>query len=391
MKVSINITSVFILTLISYILLVSCSTLLADVKSDDSTLPKEFTLSPLNVTPEVVATGFRIPWAIAVLGEEEYLISERMGRLYYFMNGENISLLGVPETRTFHDSVSGLTYGGLMDVSLHPNFSNNRLVYITYVSGLQQMAVARFNFQDRSIENLEVIFKTNAFSIGSRIAWEDENHFFVTHGMARVPRPGPEAQDLSIDSGKIHRLMADGSIPTDNPIFAQGSSPTSIWSYGHRNPQGLLFSKGILYAHEHGPLAGDEFNIIEKGKNYGWPLFSYGFNYDGTPVSNMTEDKARAISILPLKAWPNDNIAPSGLIRLENSAFPDLDGSFLFGSLVRRQLLAYEPDTDQTLILIENAGRVRDVAQLPSGKLIILIDSTRIAKRDGQVIVLSPN
>ena len=256
------------------------------------------------------------------------------------------------------------------------------------------MSVARFKFRNQSVENLEVIFESNAFSIGSRIVWEDEEHFFLSQGMGGDPTPEPGAQDLEHDGGKIHRLMADGSVPSDNPVFEESSEPSSIWSYGHRDPQGLYFdsAEGILYANEHGPLGGDELNVITKGGNYGWPLFSYGLNYNGTPVSDMTEEEARQTTTLPLKHWTYYfRVSPSGLERLENSLFTDWNDSFIFGSLYLQHLIAYDPVSDQTSILLEGIGRVRDVVQLPSGSLLILIDSgSPTFLKSGRIVKLTP-
>ncbi len=355
-------------------------------------LPEGVQATLLNVTLEIVASGFIIPWGIEVISEEEYLFTERMGNLFYYKNGETIALDGIPETLTV--KVAGLVYGGLMDVSLHPRFGTNSLVYIAFVNDDGRMTVARFNFGDRSVEDFEVIFRSNAFSIGSRIAWEDETHFFVTQGQGGHPYPEPGAQDLNSDGGKIHRLMADGTVPSDNPVFEGSAVPTSVWSYGHRDPQGLYFDsdEGLLYSTEHGPLGGDELNVIVKAGNFGWPLFSYGLNYDGTPVSDIIEAEALRTSILPLKYWDwTFNMAPSGLERLENSLFPEWDGSFVLGSLAQQRLIAYDVESDQTSLLLENIGRVRDVVQLPSGSLLILIDAGSPNSSDsGRIVKLTP-
>ena len=172
------------------------------------------------------------------------------------------------------------------------------------------------------------------------------------------------------------------------------NGPTSVWSYGHRNPQGLFMDKSnnTLYAHEHGPLGGDEFNIIRKGGNYGWPLFSHGLNYDNSPVSNMSESEAAAQTILPEKAWGTDfRIAPSGLVRIEHSNFQDWNGTFLIGALNLEHLISYDESTDNTRVLLSGVGRVRDIAQLPSGNLLILIDQRSPKNHEtGRIIKLTP-
>lgn len=276
-------------------------------------------------------------------------------------------------------------------MALHPDFETNGLVYLAYVGTDYRMAIVRFDFSDRTVRDVEVVFRSNAFSIGSRIEWADPDHFFVTQGMAGYPHPDPGAQDLGNHSGKVHRLRADGSVPDDNPVFDGAPAPTSVWSYGHRDTQGLLFEGGVLYANEHGPLGGDELNVVERGGNYGWPLFSHGLNYDRTPVGAMTEAEAAESTVLPLKAWgPEFNMAPSGLVRLAGSAFPAWDGAFVWGALAQRRLVAYDPATDRTAILVDGAGRIRDLAQLPSGALLVLRDATDLEARDGQVVKVSP-
>jgi glucose/arabinose dehydrogenase len=341
---------------------------------------------------EVLASGFTIPWGIEIIGEDEYLFTERLGELFHYRNGAVKALQGVPET--YSVEVADLVYGGMMDVSLHPHFATNGLVYLAFVNQRARMSVGRFNFLAGDIRDFEVIFESDSFSIGSRIAWEDDDHFFVTQGVGGNPYPEPGPQDLSSDAGKIHRLMADGSIPQDNPIFPGASRPFSIWSYGHRDPQGIWVDSddGTVFSHEHGPLGGDELNIIERGGNYGWPLYSFGLNYNETAVSSISRAEAEQTTVLPIRHWSaSTNLAPSGLVRLEHSLFPSWDGHFLIGSLGKQRLVAYDPASDQTAILLEDVGRVRDVAQLPSGALLLLIDAESPRGSDsGRLVRLTP-
>jgi glucose/arabinose dehydrogenase len=340
--------------------------------------------------PGVLASGYGIPDAIAVIGEEEFLFAERSGVLHHYASGEVTEVGGIPESRT----VDAGRFGGLLDVSLHPGFEDNRLVYIAYNDAAFGLAVARFELLDDRARNLEVIYESDDFSIGSRIAWEDASHFFLSFGVGGSPYPVPGPQDLGSDLGKIHRLTVDGGIPPDNPLLPGASAPSTIWSYGHRNPQGLHYDAATqtLYETEHGPLGGDELNIITAGGNYGWPLFSYGLNYDETPVSDMTEEEAAAVSILPVKFWgPDFRVAPSGLLLVEDSQFPSWNGSFLMGALNPQHLLRYDPATDETEIVLTRVGRVRDVAQLPSGKLLISVDAgSPNPSNSGRIIQLSP-
>src|SRR5688572_23462791 len=338
--------------------------------------------------PGVLASGYWIPDGIAVIGEGEFLFADRGGALYHYKRGGVTAVRGLPRSRT-----SGV-YGGLLDVSLHPGFADSRLVYIAYDDAAFDLTVARFELRNGRVESLRVIYKSDEFSIGSRIEWPDASHFFLSFGVGGDPYPNPGPQDLSSDVGKIHRLTADGQIPPDNPILPGASKPSTIWSYGHRNPQGLHYDalERRLYATEHGPLGGDELNIVLAGGNYGWPLFSYGLNYDRTPVSNMSEGAARAVSILPAQYWgPDYRVAPSGLLFVEGSQFASWNGAFLLGALNPQHLLRYDLATDETEIVLQNVGRIRDIAQLPSGKLLIAVDAGSPKPSDrGRIIELSP-
>ncbi len=349
------------------------------------------TESGLSIDQEVLAKGYEIPFAIEVISEDDYLFTERMGALYRYRNGEVNEVVGLPESKTF---TTDRPYGGMMDISLHPNHENNGLVYLAYVDENYQMALSRFRIEENVAKDLDIIFNGDQFAIGSRIEWQDDDHFFLSYGVGGAPGPEPGPQDLSDPRGKIFRLKSDGSIPEDNPVFPGMSEPSGIWSYGHRDPQGLYYDaeEDILYSNEHGPLGGDEFNIITKGGNYGWPLFSYGLNYDGTKVSDMTEEEAAKTTVMPVKYWgPDFRLAPSCLVKLENSNFEDWNGLFLIGGLTYQHLIGFDPDTGETKILLSKIGRVRDVAKLPSGDLVVLIDhkSPGLFSK-GRVVKLSP-
>lgn len=339
----------------------------------------------LDHSTEVIAEGFVTPWAIAVLGEDEYLVTDRPGELFYIRDGVKTSLAGLPEIRNSEQTMR--PYGGLMDVSLHPQFTENRQVYISYVNGAGRLTVARFQFIDQAIHDFEVIFEANEFSAGSRIEWEDDDHFFLTMGMGRREM---KAQELDSDDGKVHRLMADGATPLDNPVFEGQTEPTSIWTFGHRASQGLYLDReaGILYGIEHGPMGGDELNIIEKGGNYGWPLFSYGMHYNGSPVNELSEEEAAGQTVLPLKWWPiNFHLAPSGLERVD---LPGMGSRLVWGSMLQQRLIAFDTDSGMTSVIVDNTGRVRDVTQLANGDLLILVDTeSSIKTYAGQVVRLT--
>ena len=362
--------------------LVGCLALFA-CEGDDPVTPNDG-----RDDPGVIAFGFAVPDAITVIGPDEFLFLERRGLVYRYHAGEVTELSGIPRTRMSD------VYGGLLDLSLHPDFETNRLVYLAYNDRSYDLAVARFTLDGDRAEGLEVIFESDDFSIGSRIVWEDDEHFFLSSGIGGDPYPDPGPQDLDSDVGKIHRLMADGTVPADNPLLGGRPSPTSVWSYGHRNPQGLHYdvADGSLYAVEHGPLGGDELNVVEAGGNYRLLDFSYGLNYDGSPVSHMSEAEAATVSVLPLVYWgPEFRVAPSGLHRVTAGTRTSWEGSFLVGALYRQDVLRYDPNTGETEVALSGVGRVRDIAQLPDGTFLLAVDAgSPDRSRTGRIIRVDP-
>ncbi|MEM7416615.1 MAG: PQQ-dependent sugar dehydrogenase [Gemmatimonadota bacterium] len=340
-----------------------------------------------NVEGTIVAAGMWIPDGITVIGEGDFLFADRAGDVYLYGDGRTRRLDGIPASR-----VSSV-YGGILDLSAHPDFASNGWVYISYNDAQYRLTVARFVVRDGRVEDFAPVFRSGEFSIGSRIVWQDSDHFFVSFGIGGDPFPDPGPQDLSMDVGKIHRLRADGSVPADNPLFEGASEPTSVWSYGHRNPQGLFYDQATdrLYATEHGPLGGDELNIVQGGRNYGWPLFSYGLNYDRTDVSALTEGEAFAFTEAPEAYWgPNFRVAPSGLAYVQQGAFAEANGTFLIGALYSQDLLRYDPLTGNTDVVLRGVGRVRDIAQLPGGDLLLAVDAGSPGTEDeGRILRLS--
>jgi glucose/arabinose dehydrogenase len=317
---------------LSFGCLISCNSNVIGVP--DSPYP----ISNDSFSLDTIADGFTIPYGIAIVEDNEYFITDRVGKIFHFKDGNQTEIGGTPEVVTFGTpGIPAIMHGGLMDVSIHPNYATNSWVYISYlgVDGLAK--VSRLKVQDNKANQLETIFKTknqNYTGNGMRIVWEDSTHFFLGIGnsdWSTSTNPALYAQDINDDAGKIHRLMEDGSIPTDNPIFEKFTSPTTIWSYGHRDVQGLYLedSTNILFGIEHGPQGGDELNIIKKGKNYGWPLFSYGINYDGAQASVISKDSAATFTVLPEHYWtvPTDYggqaVAPACLLKVSGSSVSD--------------------------------------------------------------------
>lgn len=359
-----------------------------------------FDISQDAFTLDTLVTGFTIPYGIVQVEENDYFISDRIGKLYRYQNDSLTEITGMPEVYTFGvPGIAAIMHGGLMDISLHPDYANNQWLYISYLSVDGLARVSRIKVKNNTATSLEEIFATrheNYTGNGMRIVWHDNQHFFLNIGnsdWSSQSEPVMFAQDLSHDAGKIHRLKDDGSIPADNPVFDGFQSPGSIWSYGHRDVQGLFYDdeEDILYGVEHGPKGGDEFNIIEKGKNYGWPLFSYGINYDGQWVSLISEDSAAMSTVLPVHWWTvpthdgGQALGPACLLKVKNSRIDDWNGFYLFGSLAYRRLMKFDPDTHTTWSL-DVEGRVRTLLQLPDGDILALIERNDLRKTNGLIV-----
>ncbi len=377
--------------------LISCNNNI--IKVPDSPYP----ISNDSFSIDTIAQGFTIPYGIAIIQENEYFITDSVGKMFHFIDGNLTEITGMPEVVTFGvPGIRAILHGGLMDVSIHPNYSSNSWIYISYLDADGLAKVSRLKIENNTATQLETIFSTrsqNYTGNGMRIVWEDEVHFFLNVGISDLStntNPILYAQDLNVDAGKIHRLMEDGSIPSDNPVFDGLTSPTTIWSYGHRDVQGLFLneSNNTLFGVEHGPKGGDEFNVIVKGKNYGWPLFTYGINYDGAWVSTISEDSAAVFSVFPEYYWTvptydgGQAIAPACLLKVSESNITDWNDYFLFGSLAYRRLMKYNRKTDETFGLnIE--GRVRTIKQLPSGDIIALIEGNELRTSNGMIVKIS--
>ncbi|MFO1523972.1 MAG: PQQ-dependent sugar dehydrogenase, partial [Kiritimatiellia bacterium] len=282
--------------------------------------------------------------------------------------------------------------GGLMDVAVHPDYAKNGWIYLALADGWREgndprtlTAIVRGRIKDNAWTDQEWIFRadrkfyTNAgVHFGSRIVFRNGYVFFVVG-----ERGGwKEAQDLGRPNGKIYRLFDDGRVPPDNPFVDVAGSIPGIWSYGHRNPQGLVFDprNGDLLATEHGPRGGDELNLIRRGANYGWPEITYGMNYDGTPITGKTAQEGME---QPLVYW-TPSIAACGLAAVTGDRFPQWRGDFLAGALkqeeIRRIRVIDRKATDQEIIL-KGIGRVRDVKVSPDGYIyVVLNDPHRVIR-----------
>jgi glucose/arabinose dehydrogenase len=333
-----------------------------------------------------VADGLQIPWSMAWLPNGDMLITERVGRLRIVRDGQLLpdAVPGVPEVFTTGGQ------SGLFDVLPHPDFANNQTLYISFAKPLAEQGastttVVRGRLVSDEFVDVEEIFVANANGqghYGGRMVFDEEGHLFLSLGDRMAPPTGDlaahPAQDISNHHGVIVRLNDDGSVPSDNPFVGQSGAEPAIWTYGHRSPQGLFYDAVTdkLWMTEHGPQGGDELNLVEPGKNYGWPVIGRGVNYGaGTPIhQSIAADGMES----PEYYWV-PSIAASGLIVYNGSQFPRWNGNIIAGGLAGEQLarLTLTEDgvgvaTEETLL--HHIGRIRDVRQGPDGYIYVALE-----------------
>ena len=344
--------------------------------------PRSPTPKPMKLAAKVtdVAVGLEHPWGVELLPDGRFLVTERPGRLRIVDRDGRLSapLTGVPE-------VYARGQGGLLDVALSPGFAQDRLVYLSFAergSGGAGTAVARGRLGERGLEDTEVIWRQQPKvegsynHWGSRLVFRPDGTLFVTMGdrFSYLER----AQDLSTTIGKIVRINPDGSVPRDNPFVGRAGALPEIWSYGHRNVQAaVLDARGELWTVEHGARGGDELNNPQPGKNYGWPVITYGVDYSGARIGIGTSYPGME---QPVYYW-DPVIAPSGATFYSGTAFPDWRGDLLVGSLTPGALvrlrIANGRVTREERYLDELRERIRDVREGPDGAVYLLTDSSR--------------
>lgn len=337
----------------------------------------------------VVAEGLEFPWSLAFLPDGRMLVTERPGRLRIVTADGRLSapVRGVPK-------VFSQRQGGLLDVVLDPAFARNRWVYLSYAepddAGLAGTAVARGKLVGDALEAVEVIYRQvpkaeGGLHFGSRLAFAPDGTLFITQGDRYLHKD--QAQALDNDFGKTVRIRPDGSIPGDNPFVKTGGARPEIWSYGHRNMQGAAIHPltGALWTHEHGAMGGDEINLDQAGRNYGWPVITWGVNYDGQPIGIGSEKEGME---QPLTYW-KPSIAPSGMAFYTGDKFPDWRGNLFVGSMKFGYLNRIELEGTRVLaqqaLLTEVNARIRCVRQGPDGFLYVTTDSP-----NGQLLRLEP-
>lgn len=335
------------------------------------------------------AKGLIQPWGMAFLPNGDLLVTEKKGQLRIISPAGKVS---EPLSGMVNITVKG--QGGLMDVALDPDFQNNRMIYFSYVkvsdNGHAKTAVAKAKLANNKLTEIQTIWQqaqTNETGrhFGSRLVFDRTGHLFVTLG----DRGGKEnVQDLSTHFGKVVRIDTDGNPAKDNPFLNQENALPDIYSTGHRNVQGAYLhpETGELWGNEHGPRGGDEINIIKAGKNYGWPLITYGINYNGTPITDKTEMDGME---QPIHYW-DPSIATSGMLIYSGDAFPKWKGDIFTGALKLMHLNRIKLDKNNKVVseerlLKDQKSRIRDIEQGPNGHIYVATDSG-----DGKILKISP-
>ena len=335
-----------------------------------------------------VVDGLIQPWSIAFLPGGDALITERPGRLRILRQGKLLpqAVEGIP--KVFHSG-----QGGLLEVMPHPNFASNRLLYISYskpgaTDSDSRTALIRGRFENDRLTQVQEIFDAVSKGRGhysGKIAFDKNGYLFLSLGDRQVPPEGNleahPAQDLSNHHGKIVRLHDDGRVPADNPFVSRAGAKPEIWSYGHRNVQGLAIhpETGDLWADEHGPQGGDELNLIQPGKNYGWPVIGYGVNYTtGLAIHSGTH---RPGMEQPIRVWV-PSIGISALMIYTGDRFPQWRGNLFIGGMAGQQLSRLTLSGQRIIneeTLVQQRGRIRDIRQGPDGHIYLVTDD-----RDGK-------
>lgn len=372
-------------------LALSAATCAALASVDPSSVDEAAARQPLQL--RTFASGLESPWGMAFLPDGRLLVTERPGRLRLISaDGEQVSdaIRGLPRIRRGD-------HGGLLDVAIDPRFESNRLVYFSYTAGgapfargkTSSVSVARGRLREDAtrLDRVRVLFRQKPAvavdeNLGGRIALSSDGHLFLTIGDRYTAAERVHAQDLAFHQGKTVRIRTDGSVPRDNPFVGRKGARPEIWSLGHRNPQGAFVDPdtGALWVAEHGPQGGDEINVVHGGGNYGWPVVTFGCEYNTcAPIGEGTSKPGMEA---PLTHWGRPGIAPSNLMRYTGDQFPEWQGNVFVGALAGRAVWRLEiSSTDQAPHLMHReplfmglGERIRDLKQGPDGGLYLLTD-----------------
>lgn len=355
-------------------------------------VPTRYASEEAEFTVTEVVAGLEHPWSLAFLPDGDMLVTERPGRLRRIGRDGRVSapITGVPAVY-----VEG--QAGLLDVALSPGFATDGLVYLAFAEpnlrgNLCGTAVARGRLQDDRLLDVEVIYRQEpklsaGTHVGARLVFDDSGHLFVTQGENRVAAEA--AQQLDKLQGKLVRIQPDGAVPKDNPFVDRKDARPEIWSYGHRNMQGAALHPVTrrLWTSEHGPMGGDELNIPEPGRNYGWPVITDGVDYSGQPVPGSVGRTAPGMEA-PHHAWPKSP-GLSGMLFYDGKAFPAWRGDLFLGALATSELIRLRLDGDRVVheerLLGDRGQRIRDVREGPDGAIWLLVDAD-----DGKLLRLDP-
>ncbi|MEO7917233.1 MAG: PQQ-dependent sugar dehydrogenase [Dokdonella sp.] len=340
-------------------------------------------------TVETVIGGLENPWSVTFLPDGRMLVTERPGRLRYVSKNGQLSepISGVP-------AVFATGQGGLLDVALSPTFATDQLIYLSYAEAADDgktagTAVARGRLQGNALTVVKRIYQqqpklSTGAHFGSRLVFDGKGHLFITQG---ENNERPTSQDLTKLQGKLVRLNLDGSIPSDNPFIGRDDARPEIFSYGHRNMQGAALNPttGALWTSEHGPRGGDELNIPQAGKNYGWPIITYGINYSGMKIPEAIGTSKEGME-QPLHYWAKSPGLSGLVFATASSAWK---GNLFQGSLAQRNLIRVEVEGNkighEERLLVDMGQRIRDVREGPDGAIYVLTDEA-----DGRLLKLTP-
>jgi aldose sugar dehydrogenase len=336
-------------------------------------------------TYETIETGIAVPWGMAFLPNGDMLVTDKSGKIRIIREGKLLPEMveGVPAVFTRGQ-------GGLFDLELHPDYKNNGWIYISY-AGLSEKAdekggmthIMRAKLKDNKLVDQQILFKgypyTNAGQhFGARMEFGSDGYLYFSIGERGEMH---KAQSLETCNGKVYRIKDDGGIPADNPFVNVKGAIPAVYSYGHRNPQGLALHPitGEMWETEHGPKGGDELNIIGKGKNYGWPVITYGIDYNGSIIS---EDSVKEGMEQPVTFW-RPSIATSNLVFVTSDKYPNWKGNILVCGMALQCLERLEIANNKMVKrekIIENMGRVRNVAESPEGYIFVALDGGKVLK-----------
>lgn len=337
--------------------------------------PKKSTFSA-----DLVVDELQNPWGMVFMPDGSLLINEKRGEIIHFKEGKKTSISGVPE-------IYLRGQGGLMDIELHPDYENTGWIYLSYASDEGEgrggnTAIMRAKLQNDRLVNKKVLYKagpntTRGVHFGSRLEFDNEGFLYFSIGDRGAREVNP--QNIRRDGGKIYRIHDDGRIPSDNPFTSKNGAVKAAFTYGNRNPQGMAKhpETGEIWIHEHGPRGGDEINIVKRGMNYGWPVITYGINYSGTKITDITE---KAGMEQPVYYWI-PSIGPSGMTFVTSNKYPEWKGNLLVGSLAFQYLERLELKNNEVVYrekLMDGIGRVRNVRQGPDGFIYVAVEGKGI-------------